>query len=787
MSSSSLPVHLMSRLLLGLALALLAAPSSAQTGTLAGRVTDAATGDPLPGATVQLVGTSTGAAADAGGRFTIAAVPVDTHAVRVSLIGYEPVTQTVAVYEGERVVLDVALSEQTTSLGAISVVSRRGGFVPAELTSASKLGARPIETPHSVSVITQDQLEVQDATTLAEALRYTPGVQGEAWGFEPRFTWIKVRGFDATQTGLYRDGLQLRNVNYAVGYNVEPYSMERVEVLRGPASVLYGAGSPGGVVAFSSKRPTLVAQRELAVEAGSFGRLQAQADLSGPVPGAGSLSYRLTGLVRDSDTQVEFVENDRLFLAPALTWRPGANTSWTVLGHVQRDDTGASQALPVEGTLEANALGAVPTDFYTGAPGTDRYDRNEWSASSLFEHRVGETWTLRQNARFYRSDLDDVTVYSTGLLDDDRTLTRSVFGTLGSLDGLAVDNQALARFTAGAVETTLLGGLDLQRLDVGLRQTFGGAPSLDLFAPDYGQPVEEAPTFADTQTEQSQTGLYLQGQAKWADRLVLSLGGRYDWARTETANAMADGAVTAQDDRAFTGRAGVVYLSPIGVAPYASYAESFLPQVGLDADGQPFLPERGRQVEVGVKVQPSGVNGLVTVALFDLRRDDFLQFDPNTFLQVQTGGVRSRGVEVEAVASLLSGLDVTAGFAALDVEITESAVAAEVGERPTQIPDRTASLWTDYSVPRGRLAGLGLGAGVRHIGATWGDVPNTIETAATTLADMAVYYDLGRLRLSANVQNVFDDAYVASAFARSSTLVTFGAGRQVSVGLRAKF
>ena len=198
-------------------LALLSTSALAQTGALAGRVVDAETAEPLPGAAVQLVGTATGASADAGGRFVIAAVPVDTHVVRVSLVGYEAVTQTVAVYEGERVVLDVALSEQTAALGAISVVSRRGGFVPAELTSASKLGARPIETPHSVSVITQDQLEVQDATTLAEALRYTPGVQGEAWGFEPRFTWIKVRGFDATQTGLYRDGLQLRNVNYAVG------------------------------------------------------------------------------------------------------------------------------------------------------------------------------------------------------------------------------------------------------------------------------------------------------------------------------------------------------------------------------------------------------------------------------------------------------------------------------------------------------------------------------------------------------------------------------------------
>ena len=768
-------------------LAFLAGPALAQTGTLAGRVVDAETQQPLPGATVVLVGTTVGTSTGPSGHFTFPSVAVDTHAVRVSLVGYETASRTVEVFEGERVVLDVALSQQTAALGAISVVSRRGGFVPSTLTAGSKIGARPLETPQSVSVITQDQLEVQDATTLAEALRYTPGIQGEAWGFEPRFTWLKVRGFDATQTGLYRDGLQLRNVNYAVGYNVEPYGMERIEVLRGPASVLYGAGSPGGVVSFASKRPTQVAQREVAIETGSFGRVQGQADLSGPVDPNGVLSYRLTGLVRDSDTQVEYVQNDRLFVAPALTLRPGASTSWTVLGHVQRDDTGASQALPIEGTLEDNALGEVPTDFFTGAPGVDQYDRNEWSASSLFEHRIGETWTLRQNTRYYRSDLDDVTVYATGLADDGRTLSRSVFGTYGSLDGLALDNSVRATVTSGAAQTTVLGGLDVQSVDVGLRQTFGGAPSLDLFAPDYDQAVDAPPDFADTQTQQTQTGVYLQGQLKWAERLVLSLNGRYDWARTETTNAMADGAVTEQDDAAFTGRAGLVYITPLGIAPYASYAESFLPQIGLDADGQPFAPERGRQWEAGVKVQPEAWNGFFTVALFDLTRFDFLQYDPTTFLQVQTGEVRSRGVEVEGVASLVSGLDVTAGFTALDVEIVESSNEAELGQRPTQIPDLTASLWADYSVQGGPLDGLGLGAGVRHIGASFGDLPNTIEAPAATLADAAVYYDWDRVRLAVNVQNVFDDAYVASAFARSSTLVTFGAGRQVSAGLRVKF
>ncbi|HIL58236.1 MAG TPA: hypothetical protein EYG39_10055, partial [Rhodothermales bacterium] len=320
-----------SRRFIGLLLALVASAPAllAQTGTLTGRVLDSSTQEPLPGATVLLTGTSLGAATDLTGRFTLPAVPVDAYTVRVSLVGYETVMEDIEVLEAERVVLDVALSERATELGAISVVSRRGGFVPATLTSASKIGARPLETPQSVSVITQDQLEVQDATTLAEALRYTPGIQSEAWGFEPRFTWLTVRGFDATQTGLYRDGLQLRNVNYAVDYNVEPYGMERIEVLRGPASVLYGAGSPGGVVAFQSKRPTQVAQREATIEGGSFGRVQAQADVSGPIDPEGQFSYRLTGLARSSGTQVEFLDNDRLFVAPALSWRPTEQTNWT--------------------------------------------------------------------------------------------------------------------------------------------------------------------------------------------------------------------------------------------------------------------------------------------------------------------------------------------------------------------------------------------------------------------------------------------------------------------------
>ncbi|MEM6929934.1 MAG: TonB-dependent siderophore receptor, partial [Myxococcota bacterium] len=635
--------------LLPLALALVAGVATAQTGTVAGRVLDAATGAPLPGATVALAGTSTGTAAGPAGAFTLIEVPVDTHTVRVSLIGYETVSQTVEVLEGERVVLEVELSEQTAELGTITVVSRRGGFVPTALSAGSKIGARPLDTPQSVSVITQDQLEVQDATTLAEALRYSPGIQSEVFGFEPRFTWLRIRGLDATQSGLFQDGLQLRNVSFAVDYNVEPYGMERIELLRGPASVLYGAGSPGGLVAFSSKRPTQVAQREATVEAGSFGRVQAQADVSGPIDPEGQFSYRLTGLVRSSGTQVEFLDNDRIFAAPALSWRPTPTTNWTVLGSFLFDDTGSSQALPIEITDDGNALADLSRGFYTGAPDDEQYDRAVLSASSLFEHTFGESLTVRQNTRYYSADLDDLVVYATGLEEGGRSISRSAYGRFGLLGGLALDNSVRYQADFGSVDATLLGGLDVQLIDVDLEQTFlFVAPSLDLLDPDYDQALPEVPTFANDEFSQSQTGAYLQGQFDVADRLIVSLNGRYDWATTETTNLLAEtDAVSEQSDEAFTFRAGAIAKLPYGVAPYASYAESFLPQIGVDAEGNQFTPETGRQVEAGVKVQPPTWNGFFTVAVFDLARQGFLQFDPATFAQVQTGEVQSRGVELE--------------------------------------------------------------------------------------------------------------------------------------------
>lgn len=645
--------------------------------------------------------------------------------------------------------------------------------------TGTKTGTALIETPQSVSMITSEQMRDQGVDSLAQALRYAPGVDGEPFGFEPRTTFIRMRGFDATTNGLYRDGLQLRNPRFAVGYNIELYGAERVDVLRGPASVLYGQGSPGGLINYVSKRPKPNAFGEVALELGSFDRIQGQFDLGAPVGDSGALAWRLTGLVRDSETQVDFIDNDREFIAPSLTWRPGADTSITFLGYYQDDDTRSSQALPAEGTKDPNPNGRVPVDLFTGEPEVDQYDREEYSVGWLAEHHLDDDWVLRQNARFYSSELDDVTVFVNGIDQEDlRTLDRSVFGSFGDLDGIAIDNQSQWRFDTGAVAHTLLFGIDYQDIEVGSVQTFGAAPSLDAFEPVYGASVDDPPVFAETDTEQEQTGMYLQDQLEFG-RWVATLNARYDEAETTTRDLLA-GTVTEQDDGEFTGRAGLVYLADNGLAPYVSYAESFLPTLGTNAEGDPLEPETGQQLEFGVKYQPPGASSFVTLSYFDIERDNVVEFDPSTFLPIQTGEIRSRGVEIEAVADFDWGLDVIASYTYLDMEIRESVFDSQLGERPAQVPDQKASIWARYGFSGGGLDGLGLGLGVRYNGETYGDVPNTVRVPDNTVVDAAVYYDLGSVELALNLQNALDERLVSGCFRRTTVLCTYGQERTVT-------
>lgn len=662
--------------------------------------------------------------------------------------------------------------------------------------TATKVDAPIVETPGSISVVTRDQLDRQGVTgSLTEILRYVPGIQAEPYGFDPRVDRFFIRGFNASGFGLYRDSLQLPSFGDSDrSFRVEPYGLERLEVLRGPSSVLYGNGSLGGVVNAISKRPTETPLAEIELEAGNFNRYAGKVDLGGPIDQAGTFSYRLTGLVRDSDTQVDFSPDNRVYIAPALTWRPSGNTSLTLSAHYQRIKTaGNSESLPAEGTLYASPNGILPRSRSAQEPGFSGQINEEYSVGYAFEHRFGDILTFRQNMRYDHLDVDARDVFSSGLDPADpagRRLLRAAFTGVERVEAFASDNQIQADFATGPIQHTLLAGVDYKHIDFDDAQGFGDAPPIDIFNPTYGAAIATPGLFLDSNTRQSQTGLYLNDRMKIYDHLIVSIGGRQDFVSKRLTDKLTPSTARSKD-KAFSVSAGILYLADNGLAPYFNYSESFLPVFGTDLGGKAFDPETGRQYEVGLKYQPRGSASFVSVAGFDLTRRNVLTPDPTApdIASVQTGEQRSRGIEVEAVAALLrKSLNLTAAYTYQDVETTRS-TAGDRGKRPIIVPSQLASFYADYAFTHGSFTGLGVGAGVRYQGSTFADPDNMVKVPGFTLVDASLRYDIGQLRFAVNAKNLFDKRYAGSCFSfvGSPTSCTYGAARTVIGTARYRF
>jgi iron complex outermembrane receptor protein len=567
-----------------------------------------------------------------------------------------------------------------------------------------------------------------------------------------------------------------------VTYNYEPYGAERIVIPKGPASTLYGQAAPGGLVNYVSKRPTFEKRGEVGVEYGSYDHVQGQFDVSGPIGDSDEFAYRLVGLARDADTKIDYVQNDRIYLAPSVTWAPSEDTELTLLARYQKDESKSSQAYPAEGTLDDSDIGDIPRNRFTGEPDVDRYDRTTYSLGYEFEHAFDDSLTFRQKARYTDIRVDDISVYA-GDFDGDRTLTRYNYNNLGELDSLVVDNQFQIDFDTGKrLEHVVLAGIDYQHANLKSFQSSQLAPALDIYDPQYGADVDidAATPFADQSGTQNQIGFYLQDQITFDERWVATLGGRYDRASRSTDDHLA-GTTTTQDDNDFTWRGSLLYAADNGLSPYFAYSEGFLPSLGADANGNAFEPETSTQYEVGLKYMPEGQNYGVTVALFDLTRENYLTFDPN-FVTRQVGEAQSQGVEIEGVASLAEGLNITASYAYIDAEITQSAAGNE-GNRPQLSPEHQASVWADYTIQKGALADLGFGAGVRYKDSVFGDNANTSEVPDVTLFDAAVHYDWQNYEFAVNARNLFDKEYVGSSFERPGGtgrfFTTYGEARSI--------
>jgi iron complex outermembrane receptor protein len=674
------------------------------------------------------------------------------------------------------------------------------GLVAQRSAAGTKTETPILEIPQTVNVVTRDEITMRGSRSVVEALAYTPGVYAPGGSADLRYDNIYLRGGYAARNNL--DGARLPYGAYSFGMlQIEPYGLERIEVLKGPSSVLYGQNTPGGLINMVSKLPTETPRREIELQTGSYGRAQAAFDLGGPVDEAGQWSYRLVGLRRDAAQSPHYSEEDRTFVAPALTWRPSAVTSLTLLGFYQKDHQVPLYGnLPADGTLYSNPNGRIPRDRFAGEPGWDAYDREQFSAGYLFSHQFNDTWTVKQQLRYshMRGEARTTVGYLLNPVDM-RTWSRTMSRGQGTGSTLNVDTQAIARFRTGAVGHEFLAGFDY----LSMRDTYkfanviAGVPPLDLYDPVYGLPrpgVQDLIPRIDALQNTEQSGVYLQDQLSYGNWL-LTLGGRYDMASSTTRNRMTSGKVS-QSDSAFTGRAGLTYLLENGLAPYVAYSTSFAPTGGTDYESNPFQPSKGRQIEAGLKYQPPGSDSMVTLSAYQLTQTNVLTSDttpgrPPGF-QAQTGETRARGIELEGKASLGRGWDLVASYSYVDAVVTKSSNVDVIdgvpqsreGKKQFYAPAHQAAAWLGYKVQGGPLQGLGLGAGVRYIGADWGDAANTLRIPSVTLVDAALSYDLGQMRpemrglsVALNVSNLFDRTYVGTCI--TTTSCTYGAGRLV--------
>lgn len=662
---------------------------------------------------------------------------------------------------------------QSQSRSTPSVVTTRespwgpvDGYVASRSATGTKTDTPLIETPQSISVISRQQMRDQAVQDIGEALRYTPGLIAEEYGgTDLRIDQYMVRGFSNTMP--FVDGLTTNTRYTLLSPKVDPYGLERVEVLRGPASVLYGQNIPGGLVNLISKRPTTTPFNEIEVLGLSPAGAETRFDFGGPATKDGTWLYRLTGVVHDSQTQVDHVDNKRYYLAPAITYAPSMDTTFTVLANVQHSEDGfLTQNLPSVGTLYPASFGKIPTSFFIGEPGFNGVNKTSASIGYNFEHRFDDVWTLRQNLRYSEADVDIKQVGTAGYSGavGASPLNRFTLSANAHLENFAIDNQLQAQFSTFGLQHTAVFGIDYFRSKDRWREMDGDAAPLDILNPAYGQPFTLLYPF-NSDDKLEQVGVYAQDQIKWG-RFVLTGGLRQDWANTSTVLDFGTPplAVTNQNDKALTGRAGLVYLFDNGVAPYFSYSTSFQPTIGANNLGQAFKPTTGEQYEVGVKYQPIGSKSMIMLSAFNIDQANVLTADPsvgNVYGQVQTGGIRVRGFEGSVTSDLGDGVKLIASYTYLDPRITADN-SGDIGNRPADVPHHIASMWLDKTIQNGPLRGFGFGTGLRYVGERFGDNDNTLLMPANFLVDAAIHYDYQNWRFAVNAKNLFDKTYVAT-------------------------
>ncbi|WP_244590565.1 TonB-dependent siderophore receptor [Xenorhabdus mauleonii] len=663
-------------------------------------------------------------------------------------------------------------------------------FVETESAAGTKSTTPLIKTPQAISVINRNQMEAQGAMTVADSLNYSSGVITNYRGSSNRHDEVIVRGFRYAPKFL--DGLSY-GVNSANGTTgqIDPWFLERVELVRGPASVLYGQASPGGLINMTSKRPTAQPIHKIQMKAGNQSLGSLAFDFGGALSDDNSVLYRLNGVLSTQKQFVKGYKNERIAIAPALAWTPNDNTTFTLLTSYQNDPkAGYRNFYPRYGTVTpVKDAGYMPYNMNLSDPSFDSSRREQMSVGYIFEHDINDIFSFQQNLRYTKSeDRSQYMLYSADKGAEPPVITRFAQREYNESQGLGIDNQLKALFSTGNLEHNVITGLDYKWVDkqIHWKRDTKRNYSFDWSNPVRGVHVNESAllSFANDKNKLHQLGVYLQDQLSW-DNWNLTLSGRYDWTETKQ-HDLRDKVSQNQKDNAFTGRAGLLYAFDNGISPYISYSTSFEPNLDRGDPAKPrFKPIKGEQTEIGIKFQPQNHNTLLTLSLFDITQENMTTRKPGDKYKEQIGKIGSKGAEVEINSQITPGIELIAAYTYTDAKIKSDKIASRVNKKVAAIPEHMASVWGNYSFNQTALKGFTLGAGVRYMGSAPGEFEEKFYVPAYTLYDLMAKYDLGEAAsqlkgasVKLNVSNLTDKHYVASC--SRDYVCFFGSGRSIA-------
>ncbi len=686
--------------------------------------------------------------------------------IRITVSGDKTLPKTAVVLKTGA--FSYSLNPDLEGSEAEIVVTGQGAenyFVP-DATTATKTDTPLRDIPQSIQVIPEQVLKDQQVRRLNDAVQNVSGVQQDDT-FGGQIDRINIRGF---QTDVFlQDGIRQSQFS-----NRETNNLERIEVLKGPASVLYGSLEPGGVVNLVTKKPLAEPFYEVDLSVGSYAFIRPSIDLSGPLNSDKTILYRFNALYEYNNGFRDFqTDTNRVFTAPTLSWKISDKTDLTLefsyLNDLRPFD---------EGTVAiGNAVADLPRDRVL-SDATNRRTVEEFKVGYRFEHRFNQDWKLRNSFRYLSSDTFDFRL-GNWFIEDDGTFERKFLSNQDNYQNFSVNTDLIGKFKTGFVEHTLLVGLDLNReTTAGNQRRLPDNPGFftNIFTgvtdPLPAVSVSDMTDFGrDGSRAQNRLGLYLQDQVEILENLKLLVGGRLDLYRRTSLDRLSD-TTTEDSAQRFSPRVGIVYQPIEPISLYTSFSQSFNPDIfSTQVDGSALEPSVGTQYEVGVKGEFLDKKLFTTLAAYQINKTNISTTDPNNpDFSLAVGEAQSQGIELDIIGEPIQGWNIIAAYAYTNAEITQDNFFT-VGNRLANVPKHSASLWSTYQIQAGPAKGIGFGLGFLYVGDRFGDTGNSFILPSYLRTDAALYYRRDKFKIGLNFQNLFNVEYFKSAAFRESIYV----------------